>query len=236
MFSDPENYYYSDLSNFHLIRVNHKRIFNNTNVKGLIGYVKSQLYKYLTKGSMFNAINNINNFLDNYLHYNRNISNLTVNNLIDELGFPFTPSYCYLDEVEGANRNMEKCLILNGKKHLLSTPLKEFWIRIVNDLNKYGHRTKSAAKSGFDWKSISHAVRCVLETIEILTTGTIVFPLNNCNLIKEIKQGNISWEKIELFLNHNLQLIEEEEQNPNNIICKREQKVVEQLILNFYKD
>jgi hypothetical protein len=69
---------------------------------------------------------------------------------------------------------------------------------VVNVLNtfydEYGKRAKLAAKnSNIDWKAVSHAIRAAYQTKEILTKGTIFFPLQNADFLKQVKKGTLDY-------------------------------------------
>jgi hypothetical protein len=58
----------------------------------------------------------------------------------------------------------------------------------------YGHRAiKAARNEGIDWKAISHAVRAALQVKEVLTAGTITFPLKEAEIVRSIKTGNMDY-------------------------------------------
>lgn len=58
----------------------------------------------------------------------------------------------------------------------------------------YGERAKRAAENrDIDWKAVSHAVRAAVQTREILTIGTIRYPLKEAPLLKQIKAGQLDF-------------------------------------------
>lgn len=67
--------------------------------------------------------------------------------------------------------------------------------------SKYGSRSKAAAESGIDHKSLSHAYRMIFEAEEMLTTGILSLPLrdNDRDFVRSIKEKRIppglDWEK-----------------------------------------
>ena len=71
--------------------------------------------------------------------------------------------------------------------------------------NNYGKRAQQAASNeGIDWKAVSHALRAALEVKEILTDGTITFPLKHAKMLKSIKQGKEDWNHIQSVLEYEI--------------------------------
>ena len=58
----------------------------------------------------------------------------------------------------------------------------------------YGHRAKLAAENkNIDWKAISHALRAAIQTKEIITKGTITFPLKDAPFLMQVKAGKLDY-------------------------------------------
>jgi hypothetical protein len=58
----------------------------------------------------------------------------------------------------------------------------------------YGERARQAAQNrNIDWKAVSHALRAALQTREIVTRGTIRYPLADAPFIKEVKAGRLDY-------------------------------------------
>ena len=82
-----------------------------------------------------------------------------------------------------------------GRVVLFEKPVSKRWTwddllrHIESKIDQYGDRTKLAHESGFDAKGFSHAVRCCLETADILKQGYITFPLKQADLVKEFKSA-----------------------------------------------
>ena len=51
----------------------------------------------------------------------------------------------------------------------------------------------AADNLNIDWKAISHAFRAAYEVKQILTEGTITFPLKEVEFIKNIKLGKVDY-------------------------------------------
>lgn len=55
--------------------------------------------------------------------------------------------------------------------------------------DRYGKRSDAAAESGYDFKSLSHAVRLVSEAEEYLLTGLITLPRPDAAFLLEVRRG-----------------------------------------------
>tara|TARA_R110000744_G_scaffold170264_4_gene288431 strand:- start:1176 stop:1502 length:327 start_codon:yes stop_codon:yes gene_type:complete len=64
------------------------------------------------------------------------------------------------------------------------------------ELRRYGNRTKSGVSVGLDTKALSHAVRALCQLEEIVTEGTITFPLKDRGHIMFIKNGTIPLNRV----------------------------------------
>lgn len=60
--------------------------------------------------------------------------------------------------------------------------------------DKYGERSRQSKNNeGIDWKAVSHAARAALQLKEIYTTGDLVFPLREKDLLLGIKLGKMDF-------------------------------------------
>jgi hypothetical protein len=60
--------------------------------------------------------------------------------------------------------------------------------------HEYGARAQQAAENtNIDWKAISHALRVAFQVKELLTTGTITFPLPEAGLLLRVKTGQCDY-------------------------------------------
>ena len=71
---------------------------------------------------------------------------------------------------------------------------------LLNELKRYGNRTKDGDKKGLDTKSLSHALRVLCELKELVTTKNITFPLQDADFIKQVKVGDVSDEQTVITL------------------------------------
>ena len=76
-------------------------------------------------------------------------------------------------------------------------------------LASYGYRVEDIKKHGFSTKFASHLVRLLEEGVEILVEGKLTFPLSYNNLLRDIKMGKMSLDKILEIADAKEKLVEE---------------------------
>jgi hypothetical protein len=64
------------------------------------------------------------------------------------------------------------------------------------------------SSSHIDWKAISHCMRAIYQTQELLEHGIINYPLKNANTVLRIKRGEIAWPIVEAVIELGLENIE----------------------------
>jgi hypothetical protein len=84
-----------------------------------------------------------------------------------------------------------------GKEHQGTIHIDVFLLRMLNEARERGHRARRAARAhGKDWKALSHALRVIDEVTELLTDGTVTFPLKNAEYICRVKHGDIDFDEV----------------------------------------
>lgn len=102
-------------------------------------------------------------------------------------------------EVVGAVNNQGLCrivvtannsaaILITGKYRMLGITIGEFKKCMRSAVDSYGARTNKIL-DGADWKALAHALRCIYEAQELLSTGAIIFPLNASRYLLEVRQG-----------------------------------------------
>jgi hypothetical protein len=195
-------------------------------------YAIGQAKKYGIKGSRLGVLKKIHkwfcdNFEEDYLKSKKRDNNklsLWIDTIVDIFG---DESYCFVKEI-GNNR----CLIVCGKVHQGNISMREFYQRIDKAYNEYGHRAKLAEQNkGIDWKAISHAIRAIYQTKQLLTNGKIIFPLTEADILIKIKQGEYPWSEVENLIVSGL---DEISNISSEFISNWNQNFVDNLILKTY--
>lgn len=162
--------------------VKNREKFYSKNIVPFIGYVQNQASKYGIRGS---RLNDAKIFLDF-------LNKLDPDSKLKEY-WDWIPTsehiLCFYNENDPI-RQIEVC----NKKFQETCKISYIKEIIEKFINVYGERAKLAAENkGIDWKAVSHAMRVLLEIIELFKYKTITFPLKEAELLKSIKLGFLNY-------------------------------------------
>lgn len=158
--------------------VKHKHRFYTRSLSALIGYARHQAAKYGVRGSRLNDAKQVVEFA-----FSRPGK---VKQYWDELP-EGEHIFKHPENVNGV-RMYEVC----GRKIGETCSMEELYTIVAKFYDNYGERArKAAANVGIDWKAVSHALRAAYQIKEILTEGTITFPLKEANFLKRVKCGEL---------------------------------------------
>lgn len=199
-----------------------EKIINMNKIKNspFIKYSYNQYCRYFTKGERINELQKILIFLSLYPN------NITLGSIREVL-----TKRTIMEEVQ--LKNNSPGFKLHGK--YFSTSLDVGYLKkwIDTTLNKYGKRTvDSSENENIDYKSLSHAIRGLLQIEELIETGYIKFPLKQCELLKSIKTGKINKNEVQSFYDNKLMEIQEKELRYPNY--KFDEKHFNNTILEYY--
>lgn len=182
MLHAPDNMIIESSDIWHQIVAQRQRFYTK-NLKAFVGYARRQASKYGIKGSRLSDARNVLTFLKH--------SCCSIRSVWDDLPegehiFKHPP------DINGI-RMYEVC----GKK-IPETVSVEYAYNIVDKFEKvYGERVRQAANNeNIDWKAISHALRAAFQVKQILTEGTITFPLKEAAYLKDVKQGLLDYQTV----------------------------------------
>lgn len=231
--------YYPNFTKYHYsmnkIFYNPLDYFDISNMRGLLGYIVSQSDKYGLKGSRYNKLNEVylvtldemkklpqNRGFDSYIDYKLEKIYQTI---LEKCG---DSTFCKFEVCQDGR----EAIRLGGKVHLLDISINEFVRRMESELGRYGERSKKAL-DGSDWKALSHAYRGIVQILELIDTKNLTFPLKDANLLKEIKNGNLSMEKTNILISEGLQTVKIKLDSIQNK-TKVDHTLINQTILNLY--
>ena len=166
--------------------------FYTKNLKAFVGYARRQASKYGIKGSRLNDIKKVLDFFSNYMFTEYEYDpHPILKNIWSQLPdgehiFKHPPD-------KNGIRMYEVC-----SKKIPETSTIIYAINIVRNIyDNYNERAKQASNNeGIDWKAVSHAFRAAYEVKQILTEGTITFPLKESQTLLLIKQGKLDYNTI----------------------------------------
>lgn len=209
-------------------------LFDPRNTQGFLGFAISQARTYFTKAERFSVIRDVYNFLRE-LKENNNYSffEMKLLDIIDDILSKYAhQTYCFSTDSNGI-RSIQLC----GKVHQETIELREFFDRVEREFNKYGHRTKTAAElDNKDWKSLSHALKAVIEVKMLLTDLKICFPLHEKyrNLLRDIKVGIVPFEDVEKLILEGIDEVDYLKDQFSLEYLKYDEEKVKSIISNMY--
>lgn len=234
-FSNKECIMYCDYVYEDSIIKNHNKMYDLSNMRGLLGYIVAMSDRFALRGSRYSNLVKVieasrkeisklpqNRGLDSYIEYKlESIYEGILENCEDSI-------FCKFEVCQDGR----KALRIGGKVHLLDISIVEYLRRLESELERYGERTKKAL-DGADWKSIHHAARGIIQAIELIDTGSIIFPLKEAEFLKDIKYGKLSLEESGEFINNGLQTVKIKLDSIHNK-TKVDHILINQTILNLY--
>lgn len=157
--------------------------FYTKDLKAFVGYARKQAGKYGVKGSRLNDAKRVLDFCEGIDDEARVVDvweDLPEGEHIIKHADP-DPNGFRMYEV------CQRKTIETAKIQYLCGTVKHFY-------DNYGERAKMAAESkGVDWKAISHAFRAGYQVKELLSTGNIIFPLEEAEFLLRIKVGEFHY-------------------------------------------
>lgn len=163
--------------------VSNREWFYNKNVYSYLGYVKKQAAKYGLKGTRLAELKKVYNIVNCHVEFIQNNKTACLADILTDL-----PEGKYVGTVRDRNANMFYEVL--GSKHQVTIPLYEFFERVKSQYDKYGERVRLAEQNqGVDWKAVSHALRAGYQLKQLLTEGTMTFPIPNRDEVLAVKMG-----------------------------------------------
>jgi len=206
----------------HMIRDN-KDLFLSSNVEQFIGFAMSMAYRYSEKGDRLREVDELVNFFDTIMK-NMSKAKIKTTPIKDIEGlenFVKDKEYLHVVEKEGANNVMATYLQVLDAFYIFGGKLGHTYKGVKSRLNNFGKRAEKAkASEGLDTKAFAHALRAILQSKELLTTGKIKFPLDYASRLKEMKYSK-TMTKLELS-----NIIEEEYQDLLEMIASGENVIL----------
>ncbi len=223
-FTYPEIIIHQD-KRMNIIFNNYLKFFNINDCNSFVGYALGQAKKYGIKGSRLGKIKQVFDFVK------RQNPEEKLSIILPELINKFSDnSYCFIKKVNNIDS-----LILCGKVHIGTIFIKELINRLRKDYFEYGERAELARQNqGLDFKALSHAVRAIFQMDELIDTRKIIFPLENKDILIDIKLGKLSFSEIESIIDEGIYKIKNKLENYTR--KTKDQNFINQSILSFYKE
>lgn len=209
------------------------------NVKGFLGYCKSQAAKYGIKGSRMAAAEGAMDLFMEIYHRPRQIRS------IPRVGEFSSEIARWAEQTEHAEiisipqpegrppmLHLEVC----GKKVPWSTTIKHAAEVYGTLFERYGQRARDAKNNeNIDWKAIGHAVRIGEQAIELLGTGHITFPRPNAEELLQIRRGVLPYDYVAEYLEDLLEQVETAAE-VSDLPAEPDRKWAEDFLLEVYQE
>lgn len=160
----------------------HKHLLYSKTMKGMVGYIKTHTHKYSNK---IDRLVEMKNLLAEASKYK-------TNDLISALANNLQNTYKYIRNVTVVTGHEQKYLEVCGKKYIHTWSVVELTDALHREIGRYGKRTEDGEMKGLDTKSLSHALRVLVELKELILTRNISFPLKEADYIKAVKTGKVT--------------------------------------------
>lgn len=196
------------------------------NMKGIMGYIKTHVKKYTNKIDRLNEMKDLLNFIE---------TNYEAFNIVMDVANTFTSDKCkYIKVVNSVKEGEQKYLEVCGKKYIFTWSVVQLKDALEVEINRYGKRSNKGADKGIDSKSLSHALRVLIQLKEIITTNDLQFPLRDAEYVKAVKLGEVTdvsevLDKIDTLFDECMELLEESEL-PEEVDVSSMEKIAE----NYY--
>lgn len=199
-----------------------KEFLSQKIIKNFFGFCNAQKRKMNTKAYSINQLQNAIIFLSKY-----NLDNSMV-----------LPELKYEKEFEEIFIQKDKETYSIGEYNICKNlTIKEAYKSLNKILNSTTNRKELILKYGYDTKFAHHMIRVLLELKEILLTNNLIFPLQEHNLLMDIKTGKKTLEEV-------IDLINLLEKEINEIINtgktqlpkEPNYKLIEKELISIYKE
>ncbi len=153
------------------------------NMRGILGYIKTQSLKYGHKQERYNEMVDFLNMVEK-VDVKARISDTPLPELAKR-GYKYIT---YTPDKGDIKANIDVC----GSRYQATSHVEYLLSGLRAKIEKYGDRTKKGNTAGGDWKSLSHSYRVLLQLGEIIETRDLVFPLVKRNDILKMKLGGFT--------------------------------------------
>lgn len=205
-------------------------------INAMIGYARQQANKYGIKGSRMGELNNAVTILKE-LERSHDFRGAKLKHSWEQLQSKFEGfKYVNFITLHPTSDSSKPAIDILGKRFDMDTPFSVITKCLSDEYKKYGQRAREAkANNGIDWKALSHAMRCMFQGQELLTTGKITLPHVGRNLtrLKQIKAGEVDYKDLEPEIEAGLETLErlcKESTLPD----KLERVYLDELLLKYY--
>ena len=166
--------------------VKHRSGMYAKNMKGVVGYIKTHSKKYTNKIDRLNEMNKLKEITSNFCNGVHKVEDVTLCPSFLKENFKYIK--VFTPKTLGEHNYLDVC----GKKYIFTLKILDLKNALDSSIESYGVRSNKGADKGIDSKSLSHALRVLLQLKEIVTTKDLKFPLKNAEYVKAVKLGGVT--------------------------------------------
>ena len=172
--------------------VNERKRFYTNDLKSFVGYARKQASKYGIKGSRLNDAKRV---MDFFLAQGKlDKDNKVIKPKLKEI-WNRLPIGEHIIKHKDPDKNGVRMYEVCNRKFPETCDVEYAFYSVQKFYVAYGARAQQAAENkGVDWKAISHAFRAAIQVKEILTKGTIEFPLREAPFLLKLKQAEFHYQ------------------------------------------
>ena len=159
----------------------------NRSIYKSMGYMRSQVNRYVVRGTRADAVKNILKILEPHPKGAR-LESIRSEIEAGIKGFEFSSIDVGVDAT-----HLNVC----NRKSPMRNKIGDSYDIYKKLDDEYGARTKAAQNlNGLDWKGIQHCLRIGSQMVELLKDGKIRFPREDRAYLKKVRQGEIDVEDV----------------------------------------
>ena len=216
---------------FDFVREN-RQMFYTTKMQAYLGYVRKQASKYGVKGTRLSDLESVISYIERVPDEALNYKLVAFFETLPKSEFTFVGTDT------GKDGQVIHFYEVLGRRYLAGIRFSEFVDQIQKIGKDYGERVQRA-KTGVDWKAVSHAIRGAEQLLEIYQTGDLQFPLKNAKFITEVKLGQHDYlTVVQPYLEEIMDKAEFEarQAEKNGLRSEVDKKFWDDFVFDVYKD
>jgi len=215
--------------------LSHRKKFLSAHIKVCLGFSRGQTRKYAIKADLFKALENAYHYFSNALNVSLKPPNARVSELDYLEEFANNNFASYLEDVTLANGGVVTHLCVCDVRVPITASIREAYEIYKRSFKNYGERVQRAANlDSKDWKALMHALRVVEQTLELLTTRKITFPRPNADYLRQVRQGEVSYDKVIDQVEETIVRVEEASKK-SSLPKEADAELAEELVLRHYR-
>jgi hypothetical protein len=166
--------------------------FPSGNFISMVSFAKKQTLDYISRARRLNDVNSIIAILESAMN------SIPKNYKLDVVYDSIPDNFHIIMENDV---KPYRGIYVAGRKYSERTSISDIHASLEIIRDDYGTRVHEAiTNNNVDWKSISAAIRCYEQAIELHDTGVISFPRKNKDYLLAIRQGEIPFDEVRPYL------------------------------------